>query len=347
MDHQSVFTFELDESLRFKKGQEVMEMIHISLEPEISIQELQDHISIRGVMELKGAYYVATDIDEQEVIDTQEILHDRYLNTEEQEEGVHTFVYEFPVEIAIPSERIQQLDEITVEIESFDYELPEQSQIRLNATVAIHGIDNSPQTERQEVVDEDENLEIESEQLEEDTFRLELVEPEKPKIPNQIKSYDLSDEEPKEIESGRWPYKKSQSFASFFGNTTDEESIDVSDSIEPIESIESMESIEPIDSVDSPESIEMNQEPILESPDINRDQHTDLSSIVSLFDSEETSYTRLRMCIVQEGETLQSIADRYDISMMVLSQTNAIEGNDVIPGQILYIPNRRKKEKNR
>ena len=56
LSENSVFRFELNESLYFEKGQEVAEIMGISLEPEISIQEFSDYVSIRGVVELQGSY---------------------------------------------------------------------------------------------------------------------------------------------------------------------------------------------------------------------------------------------------------------------------------------------------
>lgn len=61
---QSVFSFELNETLYFEKGQEIEELRGISLEPEITIQTNEDYISIRGVIELTGNYKKATTIED-------------------------------------------------------------------------------------------------------------------------------------------------------------------------------------------------------------------------------------------------------------------------------------------
>ncbi|WP_182200434.1 stage VI sporulation protein D [Paraliobacillus salinarum] len=355
--NQNVFTFELDESLRLKNGQEVGEMIHISLEPEISIETFSDHISVRGVMELRGEYYVdldASPVYMDEALDIREYPNQRYLDTvERQEDGVNYFAHQFPIEISIPSHRVSNLDEVLVGIETFDYEIPEQSKLRLNATIAIHGIDCEERSEEQEEVSELEEVtaELDEETSESDTFRFEVEEPEiKESDEESEESIELN--ETKEMESsnessedttdnaddektGRWPTNKSQSFADFFGKKTElDESSESSDEIESIESVESIESIE---------SIEVNEVPSEESSETQRTE--DETSIANFFNhEEEQSYTKLRMCIVQESDTLATIAERYKVPTIQLLQTNALENDDLSAGQILYIPNKRKKK---
>src|SRR5690625_2391105 len=72
-------------------------------------------------------------------------------------EGGATFSHQFPVEISIPSYRVQDFNEITVSIESFDYEIPGENQLKLNAAIDIHGInmENANETSRQSEVTEE------------------------------------------------------------------------------------------------------------------------------------------------------------------------------------------------
>ena len=60
-------------------------------------------------------------------------------------------------------------------------------------------------------------------------------------------------------------------------------------------------------------------------------------------DSEEESYTRMRLCIVQEQDTIDSIAERYQVSALQLIKLNRLdEDYDVKEGQLLYIPHKKK-----
>ena len=55
-------------------------------------------------------------------------------------------------------------------------------------------------------------------------------------------------------------------------------------------------------------------------------------------DVEETK-SRLRMRLVQSGDTLQSIADEYDVTVQQILRANQLDASfEVSEGQVLYIP---------
>lgn len=54
---------------------------------------------------------------------------------------------------------------------------------------------------------------------------------------------------------------------------------------------------------------------------------------------DETGFHQLKMVIVQKDDTLESIADRYDLSSVELLQVNQLESGELKEGQIVYIPN--------
>lgn len=144
-NEQEVFRFDLNESLYFEKGQEVGEMTGISLDPDISIQPFNDYVSIRGVIELSGSYQreVSAHEEDESALDFDDYHSKRYVEKvvgldDDQAE----FTHRFPVEISVPAYRVTDLDDITVGIESFDYEIPNQNQLKLNSTIEIHGIND-------------------------------------------------------------------------------------------------------------------------------------------------------------------------------------------------------------
>lgn len=140
--NQSYLRFSLEESVWFQKGQEVEDLISISLDPNITIQESDQYITIKGALELTGEYsreeYF---IDEEENLDyfsknpkTVQMVELR------EEEGLYAFTHQFPVEVTIPKNRIQNLDDIDVTVETFDYAFPEKSCLRLSADLMILGL---------------------------------------------------------------------------------------------------------------------------------------------------------------------------------------------------------------
>ncbi len=68
--------------------------------------------------------------------------------------------------------------------------------------------------------------------------------------------------------------------------------------------------------------------------------------LTKLFTKEpEEEFTKLRMYFVQEGDTIESIADRYETSVQNLYRVNQTEDIFLNTGQIIYIPVSRVKAK--
>ncbi|RDW21656.1 stage VI sporulation protein D [Oceanobacillus chungangensis] len=176
----SVFTFELNESLFFEKGQEVAELRGISLDPEISIEAYSEYISIKGVIELSGDYVRIVSEEEEpgESWLNFDNLHvkryiEKVINVDDE---ISEFTHRFPIEISVPTYRVNDFNDVTVSIEAFDYEIPEESQLKLYSTIAIHGINREvdhPQLFEDEV-DSDEADEERIERELEDTFQFEI-----------------------------------------------------------------------------------------------------------------------------------------------------------------------------
>jgi len=143
---QSVFSFDLNETLYFGKGQEVAEIKGISLDPDISIQSFHDYISIRGVIKLNGEYEKDAQVPEEaeeSLLDFEDFQAKRYVEkVVDLQDNEAEFTHRFPVEISVPAYRVNHLDDVTVSIEAFDYEFPDQSQLRLFSTIQIHGINS-------------------------------------------------------------------------------------------------------------------------------------------------------------------------------------------------------------
>src|SRR5699024_7931786 len=161
---ESVFSFELNETLFFEKGQEVAEIRGISLDPNISIQSFNEYISIRGVVELQGEYERSVSVNDEELHSSSSLFdHDqayRYIErVVDVDHSISEFSHRFPVEISVPSYRVNNLDDVMVQITSFDYELPDESKLKLMSTIEIHGIND--QIRESNLVEEDEKEEVE------------------------------------------------------------------------------------------------------------------------------------------------------------------------------------------
>lgn len=333
-DDQNVFSFHLNESLWFKRGQEVDEFMGISLEPDIAIQENDDTVSIRGVIELAGEYFQSdTTEDEQEeesqILSLRDHASKRTIeNIDTHQDGVSEFYHRFPVEISIPKHRIQTLEDVTVSIDSFDYELPEQGHLKLNATVAIHGVQEEVAEEAFREEGEDASDELEQSFTIDQKFEEPAAEPD----PEPEPAANNVEEEQQEGD-GRWNFKKkSQSFAEFFGHEQEAQDHDNDYDDEDYDS--------PDDDYDeeSRDEIEVHQQQSQSEEEQEEGKVQDARYLTSMFDRGEEPYAKMKMCIVQEKDTLGTIAQRYKVPPTHLSRVNKLGDEDVSTGQILYIP---------
>ncbi|QHS22919.1 stage VI sporulation protein D [Virgibacillus sp. MSP4-1] len=381
-DDENVLRFELNEQLWFQKGQELQELIGISLEPNISIQDSGEYVSVRGVIELTGEYMPSVDGKEDkqdDILNFQDRTSQNIINDVRSfEDGLNEFYYNIPVEITIPKHRITDLDDVMVEIDYFDYEIPDPSQIKLQSNVSISGIaeeeevfTKEPQENRNETEEsttdknsweemnepfsfdvkfDEEESEASSYQSESSVVTNEEYEEERPETES-YSSYEEpvteepqpkeeeeteSDEEEKEEEKGRdlWFKKKTQSFDEFFGQNQQEE--------QNTEQEESSYEDSPYEEAynESPQ-VEYNVDAQAESS--NEESREDAGYLVNMFShKEEDSYAKLRICIVQETDTIESIAERYETSAAQLIRYNRLEEQELNTGDILYIPVRKK-----
>ncbi|MFT8320549.1 MAG: LysM peptidoglycan-binding domain-containing protein [Bacillus sp. (in: firmicutes)] len=168
-ENSSTLRFSLEESVWFQKGQEVEDLLSISLDPNITIQENDQYITIQGSLELTGEYTRSQEnqLEDEEVFKAPKLMH----SVMEREEGVCEFLHHFPVDITIPITRITSLDDMEVQVETFDYVFPERSCLNLTADLSITGLTNDAQQEIQEDNEIEEETELayrEQEEAEED-----------------------------------------------------------------------------------------------------------------------------------------------------------------------------------
>lgn len=140
---ETEFQFELNETLYFDDGYHVQELISIAVDPEITIHPYDTYVSIRGKIELQGEYIKEQEkpTEEEFTLDLEDFQAKRLIEKVSANENNHMeFSHRFPVEISIPSYRIQGIDDIHVEIVNFDYEFPTSNQLNLTALAVIHGM---------------------------------------------------------------------------------------------------------------------------------------------------------------------------------------------------------------
>ena len=387
LSQEQQLRFSVEESVWFQKGQEVSELLSISLDPDISIHEHDQYISIRGALLLTGEYKIDQDGSEG---DSFEYANVRYVNeVETREDGISELSHRFPVDITIPRNRISQLDDVYVSIESFDYELPELKCLKLIADLSISGISDSEAVQNEEVeTTREEELEPlyresqdETEVIGEESF----AQAERTAVSPFSSFYDVSESDDSDMDKLSPPSITIQKEVTESREESEEETLteissqDLSAQVEEPVEIEPEETeqqevlnSEPAQDEEKeqedlydPFAVEVRKEEQNEEPQEvqysffskseaeveeveelqdqdERDEkdQKDAHYLTSLFArDDEEDFSRLKMCIVQQGDTLNSICDRYEISIQQIVRVNDFQADqDVYEGQILYIP---------
>lgn len=217
-ENQSYLRFSLEEAIWFQKGQEVAELYSISLDPNIIIQERDQYVVIKGTLDLSGEYKEEQRTGESEPINYIQNYHPKTIQEVNRgENGINIFTHCFPVDITIPYNRIQSIEDVDVEIQTFDYILPEKNCLKLQADLLITGIYREQQIDLSEE-EKEIDREIEYEQAEEypEEPHFSELENEPEHIPHRI-AYEEEDS------GGPTPYINEEAFEEQVRDTSQEE----------------------------------------------------------------------------------------------------------------------------
>ncbi len=392
--------FSVEESVWFQKGQEVSELISISLDPDIVIQEHDQYVSIRGALQLTGEYRIDENHSEEEERDFASVRLVNEVIT--REDGISELNHRFPVDITIPQDRVQSLDDVYVSIETFDYEIPKRGCLQIIADLAISGIQGVTQAPKEEAVQETVKQEVQAPVVaeQEAVEELELVRSippeEEEEVEVQAVSEQVEEEKPQEQvevvlqekdevvlhrEAQEEEQKEEQAEVIAVSEQQDEEEdadlfvpFEVEARKEVYQEHEEQEEVEVVEAIEEEEvhavltpSIEVKarhdnqlsfgsdnpnkksstavQEK--EAAKDQREEKTDEPSkrsendllLTKIFGRDEVDdHTTMKICIVQHGDSLEKISERYDISVQQLVRVNSLNTDSVSEGQLLYIP---------
>ncbi|HET7579228.1 MAG TPA: stage VI sporulation protein D [Bacillales bacterium] len=340
-DASNRLRFSIEESVWLNKGQEVDEIVSMSLEPDISIVENKHYVSVRGSLKLSGEYRQLPEGDPESAgeppMDEERSLQSQQLRPVdewvESDNGTVQIEHHFPVDITIPLSRIERLEDIYVVVDSFDYTLPENDCLRLEADISISGM-----------ADEEETWEA-------DTSAEEEIEPVATASDLRTSDEDFdTEEEPEES-----PFEPFHYEAVREATEEDSEYYDEPDAVRNQGPLVEMKSRanepEPSpayfgyaeevqeDRVEE-ESYEEDWEDTEEEeeePQRSRSEENALY-LTKMMAKDDEEFSSLKMCIIQRGESLDTIAERYELPPSQLVRVNRLESEEVEEGQILYIP---------
>lgn len=416
MSQNNRLQFSVEESIYFKSGQEVSELLSISLDPDILVQEVNDYVSIRGSLELTGEY----NINQEELLGELS-SYASYREADEvkvREDGTAELLHQFPVDITIPKNKISHLNDVFVFIDAFDYQLTENRLLTIQADLAIEGLldEETPQAtveepyefvhrseeeygdvtydyqlqpeEEQEEEQQDDEREIDEDQavFQHDTRAEEKQEEE---IEIELVSREEETEELEEAEE-----TESQEEAALGYRSLPEAQVQEPPFFEPPKLLEEEKREDTFFEVEvrkDPEAAEEQEEmaqpyPVFEAPVYHveeeeaqetQEAQDDTYQLGRLYEreapkvyesaqeeeafeedvretsgsenslyltklfakQEEEDFSRMKICIVQQEDTVDRICERYQLNVQQLLRTNSLSVDaELEEGQILYIP---------
>ncbi|MBR0582647.1 LysM peptidoglycan-binding domain-containing protein [Bacillus altitudinis MN12] len=399
MSQNNRLQFSVEESIYFKNGQEVSELLSISLDPDILVQEVNDYVSIRGSLELTGEYNI-----NQEELMGESSSYASYRQADEvkvREDGTAELLHQFPVDITIPKNKISHLNDVFVFIDAFDYQLTESRLLTIQADLAIEGLldegtpeplveepyefvhraeeeygdvtyeyqaqseyeEHEENAEQQAALQHEARTEQEEDEIDIETVMVEETEEEE------------ENEEEEAVALGYRSFPEAQvQEPPFFDPPKLLEEEERDDTFFEVEvrkdpEAESKEEEEPpaYPAFESP-AYQMEQtqeerddsyqferlyereapkvyESAQEAEEFEHDQREASGSENSLYltklfaKQEEEDFSRMKICIVQQEDTVDRICERYQLNVQQLLRTNSLSVDaELEEGQILYIP---------
>lgn len=307
--------FDICENVRLHTQQpSIGTLLELDLCPDVEIKDRGNHLKIEGVLRLKGLYL------------TEESAETRQLEEDSQEE----ISYVIPVEITLPADRAE-MEQISAEIESFDYQVLSPFELQIDAVLLIDGLIPEQHVQQPSVEKDvpmfsgaEASLEMEIQSESEDDPSEEVDSNQNTE--EQTYEYHENKEESQEINR--------QSEQDIQPSTTQKEEED-NPTLVSEKKLENQEGVE--------ESKESNEE-LTDS--VTMDEHeeeTDVSSEEDwahwLIGEKEENFASMRMVIVQDQESIQQLAERYEVSPTMIRQVNQLDDQELSKGQIVYIPN--------
>lgn len=196
-NRQSSIRFPLEETIWFQKGQEVAELLSISLDPNITIHEADQLVYIRGELELSGEYVIDTDNTDTDILSETKMAATFVQSVNSREDGVTEFIHSFPIDITVPRDRLKNINEVDVYVETFDYLLPENTCLKLNAQLVMTGMYEQQEEKEDDRLQKDE-AEAEEEKSEKTPERIDDEHEQK-----NVQNFDEKEEVPLRVDENQ------------------------------------------------------------------------------------------------------------------------------------------------
>ncbi len=276
----------------------IFELEEIELTPHIHVQENEEKTLLKGHLRLSGTYVAEGGAEESRLLD-----------------------YRIPVEITLPMNRSSQnLEQVGAEIENFDVDLISTRSLNVTGVLTLRGVTLDDQQEGQwdqedEVVFVHQTADSAADLVAEADEESEDEKSEDAKAGGEDAQHAAQEPDEPEL-------VKELKIAFSGKKMLEEPSVDATEP-EPLPPVSAVSTAEP------PAAAAAVQSPASDALEWKK---------LFLPANQEARFSRMKMCIVQKEETVETIAERYGMNSREIILFNRLGEQGITEGQILYIP---------
>lgn len=375
-------TFSLEETVLFRKGETIAELYNLSLEPEVTIQELDQYVSLRGSLMMIGEYKKKDWEGEEEF----SFSGQKYVSVEPLgRDNLYQFSFNFPIDITIPKARIQNIEELDLVIDSFDYTLEDDDTLVISTEISVVGVyDEDFDIEEGKRAGEEEELDgipyqemivpfpdfdedgigpSRTDSNQEDAGEEEMQElaiEVDEEVSNENSGETVQESETENLVARSYQEEANDVevvdelattpvYRSFAQPTTrSEQNEERTEKMLQSDGGENPEEVVVTDETDDSSYLQTEsssfrtKKQITYQPKEEMEKEEKRELLLTDFfahKEEEDKMATMRLYFVQSGDTIDEIAERYQINISSILRVNDLEGNeDLKEGELLYIP---------
>lgn len=344
-ENGSPVRFFLEEQVPLKEKIEEADIISLDMEPEVEIVEQDQLVKIKGDLVLSGHFQKSSSQEIGDLTEQLQLPPFEAGQLERNSQSIWSITERFPIDITVPAYKVERLDDVYLNIEQMDYRIDEEGRLNIEVELVLLGVENGLSGERQLVEGEKEQeiqteaieaekgeaeeRRAEDEQVEEEQVEAEQVEGEQEE--EEIEAERGEEERIKEEQVEEARVEEAVLVENERGEGAEEARLE-----EEIEEGQTVSAEEAPDQAFSEETAKQEQRE--DSPLVNKVSHF-LSKLMAK--KEETPQkATLKICIVQRNETLEQIAERYQVSPEEIIRFNRLSSSEVQEGEMIYIPQR-------
>ncbi|GGK15889.1 hypothetical protein GCM10010965_06130 [Caldalkalibacillus thermarum] len=144
-DRGSGVQFHLEETVWLNNRADATEIVSLDLEPDVEVLEQDQLVNIKGYLVLTGRFRNTPEELDLESSSLQEQLKFQDLHVEQKEIDpidLGRIEKRFPLDITVPSSKVENLDDVYISIDQFDYSLQNGNCLVIEADISLLGVEN-------------------------------------------------------------------------------------------------------------------------------------------------------------------------------------------------------------